>query len=413
MSAWAILGIAAVALVLGAVSAIRVATHETPRLGAEWIQSSAGPVVAAVDPDGPAARAGLRPGDLLVRVDGREIHKALDAAEIAWEAEPGRSVDLVVRRGASLTTVHVDPAIEPRDESYGYLTLVGLAFLVSGVFVVLRWPTVRGGRAYSAFAIAMFVRFTFTYVGSADALDWTVYWLDVAAGFAASALLLHVTLTLARRVSTGALVGFVYVPAAAALGAALWVHPAALGGAYRFPEPRLAVEAIDRFVFLAFGVAVLASIAILARAHAATRSTLHRGQLRWVLWGLTLGFLPFLALLGCPWSFGASDLPSWARFLAVVPLLGVPAAFTTALARYRLHDLDMFLRRLVSEVAAVFLTFAVYAAVAFVLRNGLDDAFGLSRSATRYVGFLIAAVSYPQLRHWMRSAVDRAFYRKR
>jgi S1-C subfamily serine protease len=52
-----------------------------------------------VDEDGPAARAGLKPGDLVVKVEGREVK--LYASFWRWvaQAEPGDTLDIEVKRG--------------------------------------------------------------------------------------------------------------------------------------------------------------------------------------------------------------------------------------------------------------------------------------------------------------------------
>ena len=94
-------------------------------------------------------------------------------------------------------------------------------------------------------------------------------------------------------------------------------------------------------------------------------------------------------------------------------MLLVPATFTAALARYRLYDLDLLLLRIVREVTAVIFTFAVLAATVFLLRKGVSEFVPMSRGASRYIGLLTAAVAYPQLRHWVKAGVERAFYRQR
>jgi serine protease Do len=73
----------------------------------------AGVVVRTVVPGSPAARAGLRTGDVLVRSRGRELRNVYD-----WEAEllelrVGETVPLVLRRGGREQTVQVTVADLP------------------------------------------------------------------------------------------------------------------------------------------------------------------------------------------------------------------------------------------------------------------------------------------------------------
>ena len=64
--------------------------------------------VTAVEPDSPAARAGLRGGDRILAVDGRSVSSALGLIKAVAEIHPGRSARLtVVRHGRNLSEMAV------------------------------------------------------------------------------------------------------------------------------------------------------------------------------------------------------------------------------------------------------------------------------------------------------------------
>jgi PAS domain-containing protein len=406
---------AGVLLVFGAVSFVNRVGASQPLVGVQWAQASSGPFVVAVERASPAWSAGLRQGDRLISVNDKEAESVVAAAELGWQAESGGPIVLRIDRAGAERTLRFVPAWYPRTEPYTYLSIVGLAFWVSGLFIALRWPKIRGGVVYTMLAMALFAQLTLSHTGRADGLDWSIYWADLIAGAVVPALLLHLGIALSRRTLKRRrwVVNAAYAVAAATVLAAVWLSPAALGGAYRFTDPVNAVELRDRLEPLLFAISLALTVLLLAKSHRRSSSVLHRSQMRWLLWGLAVGLGPFVMLYAVPWALGAPALPSWAQLAAVVPMLVVPGAFTAALARYRPYDLDLFLLRGFFEVTAVFCAFAVYAVTVFLLREGLNELLDLSRSATRYIGLLVMAVAYPQLRSWVRSGVDRAFYRKR
>ena len=65
------------------------------------------PYVEDTLPQSPAARAGLRPDDLIVYVDGEKIVSIKEFKDIVERARPGTVVKLEVRRGDKLVTVDV------------------------------------------------------------------------------------------------------------------------------------------------------------------------------------------------------------------------------------------------------------------------------------------------------------------
>ncbi len=72
---------------------------ELPASGSSRGSLRGGVIVRTVAPGSPAARAGLLPGDQLVRANGRTLRNPFDWEALLLEARVGESVSLVVERG--------------------------------------------------------------------------------------------------------------------------------------------------------------------------------------------------------------------------------------------------------------------------------------------------------------------------
>ena len=75
------------------------------------------PYVEEVRPGSPAAKAGLRPDDLIVYVDGELVASIKDFREIMKPAAPGTEVTLEVRRGDKLQTRQAEAGRAGRQEA--------------------------------------------------------------------------------------------------------------------------------------------------------------------------------------------------------------------------------------------------------------------------------------------------------
>ena len=94
-------------------SVIGIAGQHAPiarRLGRHHgIAQASGVRVAGLEPGGPAAKAGLEPGDILVSLDGRPVGGVDDLVRLLTEEQVGRSVEAAVLRGGELKRLPVVP----------------------------------------------------------------------------------------------------------------------------------------------------------------------------------------------------------------------------------------------------------------------------------------------------------------
>ena len=80
--------VAAALLLLGLANIVQRATRDDVEDGVLWVQRSTGVVAAEVDQGSPAARAGVRAGDVVLAVDGQAIETREDVHAIQQTATP-------------------------------------------------------------------------------------------------------------------------------------------------------------------------------------------------------------------------------------------------------------------------------------------------------------------------------------
>jgi putative serine protease PepD len=88
-------------------------TIERPYLGVTTAAHPDGAEIESVQPGSPAEAAGLRPGEVITRVDGHTIRDPSDVAEAVTADKPGDRVQVEVSNGSSGRTVDVELGTRP------------------------------------------------------------------------------------------------------------------------------------------------------------------------------------------------------------------------------------------------------------------------------------------------------------
>jgi len=96
---------------------IGVQIQEVTKEAAEafGLKSAMGALVNSVERDGPAAKAGVESGDIIIKVDNRDVRSSNDLPRIITAVRPGTSVKLTVWRKGTTKEIAVTVAEMPQD----------------------------------------------------------------------------------------------------------------------------------------------------------------------------------------------------------------------------------------------------------------------------------------------------------
>jgi two-component system, NtrC family, sensor kinase len=378
-----------------------------PDDGVWWIENRGRLTADRLDPNGPAARGGIKPGDQLVSIDGTEIQTLSGLERQMYRNGVWSKADYSLLRQS--VPLDCSVILVPAERSLNYwLRLIALIYLGIGLYVLLRRWTAPGSMHFYIFCLVSFIAYSFKYTGKLNDFDWTIYWGNIVAGILQPALFLHFVLTFPekRRLVRNHpwLLVLVYVPGAALLAIRLsamrWLQA----------SERLRWN-LDRLEMSYGSLLFLAAAGVLWYSYRRASTTILRQQLKWVTRGTILAIIPYSLLYVVPYLMGS--LPGPAMKISALSLALLPLTFGYAIFRYRLMDVDLIFKRGVVYTLAAAIVVGLY----FGLVAGVAELVQRQKPSSGPVGLILAvivtALLFDPVRKWIQDRIDQFFYRTR
>jgi len=378
-----------------------------PDDGVWWVEQAGHLTADRVDPNGPGARSGIKPGDELVSINGQDVQNMSGLEHQLYRTGIwSKATYSLLRQSVPLDSSVI---LVPAERSLNnWLRLIALIYLGIGLYVLLRRWTAPGSTHFYIFCLVSFIAYSFKYTGKLNDFDWTIYWGNIAAGVLQPALFLHFVLTFPEKRETVRkhpwLLALVYAPGALLLAA----HIAATQ--WLQASERLRWN-LDRMEMSYGSLFFLAAAVVLWYSYQHASTTILRQQLKWVTRGTVLAIVPYTLFYVVPYLMGS--LPGAAMKVSALSLALLPLTFGYAIFRYRLMDVDLIFKRgVVYTLAAAIvlgLYFGLVTAVALLVHNWRPN----SGPVGLILAVVVTALLFDPVRKWIQDRIDQFFYRAR
>jgi PAS domain S-box-containing protein len=399
--------------------ALRASWHEVED-GVLWTVRGGpgGDVVAQeVAAQSPAAQAGIRGGDVLLAIDGRPVESVGDVLDALHRGRAGATLTYTTLRlrGQEVRQIALAPVPDGNRRLYFLLAAVGVFTLLVGASVRLRRPSDQATLHFFWLTVAFFGVLAFSFSGRLDALDRFFYWADIVARLLLPPLFVHFALVFPERSQAWA-----KSDAGRALLPAVYLPAFLLGGSevaaiVRGPRDGALftwlIEMTDRLELVYLAICLVGGLALMVRALRRVRSVTARRQLRWIVWGTTVGAMPFVLGYVVPFVVGV-DPSRPSEFSAL--LLGlVPLAFASAIVRYRLMDVEVIIKRGVVYATAISAIAVIYALILRAAEAVFLDSADEHNTIIAVLATLVVVLLARPVKDAIQTALDRAYYRDR
>lgn len=402
-------------LSLGGLNIAKKVGWKEPTDGVTWEAKPEGLIATKVIEGSPADLNGIRKGDVLVKINDILVQTNIDVAKnlwIAWKTDQNLSYQ-ILREGEAPLTPTFFPSERGIDLIYFYLILIGLTTLVIGVIIFFnsKKPLSVPYIIFYLLTLSFYGIYVFSPTGQYDVLDSLFFWLDKIAFLSFPALLLHFFLIfpirkkiLKKKPSVNY---YLYIPSGILLLTYVFFHLPLIHtyNDHFMLQIHDILERMGLFLFTLFSLGVLV---IIFRDRFKTPNLIIKRQLKWILYGLSLGIIPFTCFYIIPYLIGLT--PSRTAEASIIFQALIPLTFAYSLSRYKLMNLEVILKR------AVTLTFSyVLIAIMYFIVTSRTQVFSENKFNAVTLGILtliLGATLFTPLTKLIQSILDRAIYKR-
>lgn len=401
-------------LVLWGLSALLVAafsaydaTRQRPTDGALWLLGGEQIRVVGIVPGGAADLAGLELGDVIEGIENQAIRDPRHAASLLQSKNVGDEVPYLFRRDGEVgaVTLVLGSTRMTAVSTYLVYCALGLIYFFVGAYVLWRSPDLLPGRIFFVLC-ALFLIYFF----SASERSVFYYWSDLfvrnmgtLASLMVPPLFLHFFL--------------VFPLNREQLLARRWVLPAiyALPVLFYLEFTRTqffgaSAATIGPGQQMTLGLYFTAGLASLVSIYINSRDTNLRQRVKFLTLGTVLGTLPFLVFnLALGKLLGREDF----ALLGAVPMVLVPLSFGYSIARYRLMDIEVFIRRSLIYATLTGVLVGAYLVLVVLVGNVVLKVSGQSSQLVAIIATLLIAAAFAPARDRIQGFLERRFFREK
>ncbi len=402
-------------LTLGTMNVVRKARWRDVTDGVSWRAVENGLRAIRVDPQSEAfLRAGIRKGDVLTAINKVPVRTKIDVLKSLWQAA---ATDQSVTYQINKEGMQIYPTFYPQRKAvnpiYYYLVIVGVTTLAIGLIVFFNS---RGQMSlpyvfYYLLVLAFAAFMIFSPTGEMNTADTVFYALDKVGFLAFPPLLMHFFMIFPLRKrflkNRQAVLPLLYAPAVVLLLARVRLH-VPLPSGWSEASVLRTYDGLERLGLLHFTLFALATLVILAHSTRRAPNILVKKQLRIIVYGLAFGIIPSTVFYAVP--FVAGGRPSTGGELTVLLQALIPLAFSYSISRYRLVDIEVFLKK----AATLIFSFFVIASLYFFV-GSRTRIFSENRLNTAVLGTLaivLGATLFTPLKRLFQGLLDRAIYKR-